>query len=79
MSKIETAALALALLVATSVAAVARNDQVGQGQWCWQSESSTVSFCDYGEGEAVPATVGRLQSPDGSIFIAPICHAGPLC
>ena len=44
---IETAALALALLLAASVAAVARNDQVGQGQWCWQSESSTISFCDY--------------------------------
>jgi hypothetical protein len=47
MSKIETAALALALLLAASVAAVARNDQVGQGKWCWQSDSSTVMFCDY--------------------------------
>jgi hypothetical protein len=44
---IETATLALALLLATSVAAVARNDQVGQSQWCWQSESSTVMFCDF--------------------------------
>ena len=46
-TRIETLVVALALLLAASVAAVARNDQVGQGQWCWQSESSTVMFCDY--------------------------------
>jgi hypothetical protein len=44
---VKTLSAALALLLATSVAAVARNDQVGQGQWCWQSESSTVMFCDF--------------------------------
>jgi hypothetical protein len=47
MSKIESLAVALALLLAFGVAAVARNDQLGQGQWCWQSESSTVMFCDF--------------------------------
>jgi hypothetical protein len=52
---IETSALALTLLLATSVAAVARNDQVGQGEWCWQSESSTVMVCDY-------STYGSCQS-----------------
>ena len=43
----ETWILALALLLAISIAAVARNDQVGQGQWCWQPASSTVMFCDF--------------------------------
>jgi hypothetical protein len=54
-TQIETAAMALALLLAASVAAVARNDQVGQGQWCWQPASSTVMFCDY-------STYGSCQS-----------------
>jgi hypothetical protein len=40
-------ALALALLLATSVAAAPANDQVGQSPWCWQSASSTVMFCDF--------------------------------
>jgi hypothetical protein len=44
---VKTLSAALALLLATTVAAAARNDQVGQGQWCWQSASSTVMFCDY--------------------------------
>ena len=43
MSKIETLALALALLLATSVVAMARNDQVGQSSWCWVSEHSNVA------------------------------------
>ena len=55
MPKIETAVLALALLLAASGAAVARTDQVGQSQWCWQSESSTVMVCDY-------STYGSCQS-----------------
>ena len=55
MPKIETAVLALALLLAASGAAVACSDQVGQSQWCWQSESSTVMFCDY-------STYGSCQS-----------------
>ena len=42
---IETLALALALLLATSVAAAARNDQVGQSPWCWVSDHSDVAFC----------------------------------
>jgi hypothetical protein len=61
-SKIETAALALALLLAASVAAVARNDQVGQGQWCWQSASSTVMFCDYSSyGSCQSANRGKEE------------------
>jgi hypothetical protein len=63
---IETLALTLALLLATSVAAVARNDQVGQGQWCWQSESSTVMFCDY-------STYGSCQSANRGKERAPAC------
>ena len=55
MSKIETAALAVALLLAASIAAVARNDQVGQSPWCWVSEHSDVAFCDY-------STYGSCQS-----------------
>jgi hypothetical protein len=62
MSKIETWALALALLLAASVAAVARNDQVGQSQWCWQSASSTVMFCDYSSyGSCQSANRGKEQ------------------
>ena len=52
---IKSLALALALLLAFGVAAVARNDQVGQGQSCWQSGSSTGMFCDY-------STYGSCQS-----------------
>jgi hypothetical protein len=59
---IETSALAPALLLAFGVAAVARNDQVGQGQWCWQSESSTVMFCDYSSyGSCQSANRGKEQ------------------
>jgi hypothetical protein len=62
MSKIETAALALALPLALSVVAMARNDQVGQSQWCWQSESSTVMFCDYPSyGSCRSANRGKEQ------------------
>ena len=43
---IETLAVA-AVLLATGVAAIARNDQVGQSPWCWVSEHSDVAFCDY--------------------------------
>ena len=46
MSKIKSLAVALALLPG-GVAAVARNDQVGQSAWCWGSEHSDVAFCDY--------------------------------
>jgi hypothetical protein len=59
---IETAALALALLLATTVAADARNDQVGQGQWCWVSEHSDVAFCDYSRyGSCQSANRGKEQ------------------
>jgi len=47
ISKIETTALALALLIAANVTTNARNDQVGQSDWCWVSEHSDVQFCDY--------------------------------
>jgi hypothetical protein len=81
----KTLSAALALLLATSVAAVARNDQVGQGQWCWVSEHSGVAFCDYstygscqsanrgkrtGHMRAKPRTIIRLAEGHGRVHDA---------
>jgi hypothetical protein len=61
-TQIETSAVALALLLATSVAAVASNDQVGQSPWCWVSEHSDVAFCDYSSfGSCQSANRGKEQ------------------
>jgi hypothetical protein len=56
MQMIEIAAMVLALLLGICVlAAAGDNSRQGQNAWCWQSESSTVMYCDY-------STYGSCQS-----------------
>ena len=60
---IETLAVA-AVLLATGVAAIARNDQVGQSPWCWVSEHSDVAFCDYSSlVPASPSIAAKKSAP----------------
>ena len=60
---IESLALALALLLAFGVAAVARNDQVGQGQWCWSLRAARHRLRIRPTARASPPIAARNRAP----------------